>query len=335
MTNRFSDASTPPGDFVDRVAAARRPVLLTHIYPDGDAIGSQLALARALASQGAEPRILIAHPAPLLQEFMDPEGVVVVASEEHAVEALATSDLCLILDTSDYARLGRLERAARESNVLKYCIDHHLCVDPTAFDALWSDPSCPATGLLVLSLLDTLGIRITAEIAEPLFIAVATDTGWFRFSNATALVFESASRLVSAGADPAYLHRALFENSSLGRTQMLGEMLSSLSSQAGGRLVYSVVRQTQLGRFGIPLEEIDGFIDHLKEVRGAEILILFVEVSSGRYKVSLRSKGRRDVHAMASQFGGGGHAKAAGFRIEGSHDDVVSRVVSAALEVLQ
>jgi len=199
---------------------------------------------------------------------------------------------------------------------------------------LWSDPSCPATGLLVLSLLDAMEVGVSREIAEPLFVAVATDTGWFRFSNATPRVFEAASRLVSAGADPASLHRALFENSPLSRSQVLGEVLATLKSESEGRLLYSVVHEAQRRRFGMPVEETDGFIDHLQEVRGAEILILFVEVSSGRYKVSLRSKGRHDVHAVANRFGGGGHAKAAGFRIEGVLDDVVSRVVTVAKETL-
>lgn len=312
-------AYEPPPGVCDAFRTARRPIVVTHVYPDGDAIGSQLALARALRRRGAKPRIFVAHPAPLLQEFLDPRGEVeVVLGGRFSPDqktAIAESDCIFVVDTSDPRRLGDLETAIFAAQAPKVLIDHHLADDLSAFDEAWCIPSCPATGLLVERLLRAEGVEFDRDLAEPLFVALAMDTGWFRFSNSSAAAFETGARLVAAGADPAYLHQALYENSSLGRTQALGQMLSALETDSSGRIIWSVVRQAELENYGITIEDVDGFIDSLKAVRGAEILILFVEVSSGSYKVSLRSKGEADVHRIAVEFGGGGHAKAAGFRI--------------------
>lgn len=320
---RQTTAFEPPPGVCDAFRTTRRPIVATHVYPDGDAIGSQLALARALRRRGAKPRIFVAHPAPLLQEFLDPRGEVeVVLGGRFSADqktAIAEADCVFVVDTSDPRRLGDLEPAIFAAQAPKVLIDHHLADDLSAFDEAWCVPSCPATGLLVERLLRAEGVEFDRDLAEPLFVALAMDTGWFRFSNSSAAAFETAARLVAAGADPSYLHQALYENSSLGRTQALGQMLSALETDSSGRIIWSVVRQEELENYGITIEDVDGFIDSLKAVRGAEILILFVEVSSGSYKVSLRSKGETDVHRIAVEFGGGGHAKAAGFRI--SHAD--------------
>lgn len=338
--------------------SAKRPILVTHVFPDGDAMGSQLALARAFRSRGAVPRVLVTQPAPFLQEFLDLRGDVEVVlggrlSDEQR-EAFDRADGIWVLDTNDPRRLGELEAPVFGTSAPKIVIDHHLTDDLSAFDLAWCDPTSPATGVLIEALLRAEGVAIDREIAEPLFVALATDTGWFRFSNASYEAFEVASRLVRAGVEPDSLHSALFENSSLARTQALGRMLSELEADPTGRIVYSVVRAGELARFGVTTEDVDGFIDSLKAVRGAEILILFVEVSGGSYKVSLRSKGAFDVHRLAHDFGGGGHAKASGFRIEAAslsefeesrcdapkdevsdrHSPIVKRVLAAAQTLL-
>ncbi|MCI0651439.1 MAG: DHH family phosphoesterase [Planctomycetes bacterium] len=329
---------TPPGPVLARIQAARRPLLLTHIYPDGDGIGSELALARGLRARGASPAILNTHRAPERYDFLDPAGEIRVATTHGAPAevkaAIAAADLFVILDTSDPSRLGKLESAVFAAPAPRVAIDHHVCRNEGSFDALWSEPRSAATGLLVLEVLLGLGVEITSPIAEALFVAIGTDTGWFRFSNASPHAFEAASLLAGKGADPERLFGAVYETSTLGRTLLLGELLAGLQSDAGGRIVHGLLRRSQLERHEVGYEELDGFIDVMKGVRGADVLLLLVELSPQRFKVSLRSKGSVEIHSIAERFGGGGHPKAAGCRLEGSVDDILERVLAALRELL-
>ena len=322
----------PPPELIDALRGCQRPLLTTHIYPDGDGIGSELALARVLGELGKDVRILNMHPAPEKFDFLDPGGQIeVVEPELDIASRLADRDLVVILDTSEPDRIGLLKDEVFRAESPKICIDHHLCRHQGSFDVLWSEPTAPSTGNMVLEVVAALGVELDRASADPLFVAVSTDTGWFRFGNASPEAYDAASRLVEAGSVPEELYSRIFETSSLPRMQLLGEVLAGLREAANGRVVYGVLAEEALQRFGVAYEEIDGYIDALKGVGGAEILFLVVELSPGRYKVSLRSKGSRDVHQIAESFGGGGHAKAAGCRIEApTTQEVVECVLEAA-----
>lgn len=328
---------SPPQEILAALRAARKPLLLSHMHPDGDGVGSELGLARTLEQLGAAPRILNTHRASEKFDFLDPDGIIEVAppAVSPAVErAFREADLIVILDTSEPSRLGHLEAQAWGAVAPRLAIDHHLCDRPERFDLLWSVPKSPATGNLVLSVVEALGVPLSAAIGTPLFVAIATDTGWFRFGNASPVAFEGARRLVAAGADPERIYREVFESSSLGRMRLLGQVLAGCRSAADGRIVYAVIRRSMLEEAGVPQEEIDGFIDQLKGVRSGQIALLAVELSPGHYKVSLRSRGRLNVHEIATRFGGGGHAQAAGCRLEGTEAEVLDRVLEAACEQL-
>ncbi|MFQ5655855.1 MAG: bifunctional oligoribonuclease/PAP phosphatase NrnA [Planctomycetota bacterium] len=327
----------PPEGLVEALRRARRPLLLTHIYPDGDGYGCQLALHRAFRAAGVEAGILLTHPAPAKLHFLDGDGVVEVLDGEPNAGQLRTieeADLMVILDTSDPERIGRLHKPVFSLSTPRCVVDHHLCEDHSAFDHVWSVPGSPATGNLVLRLLEPLSAELTPEIAEPLLAAIATDTGWYRFANATPEAFRDSATLIAAGADAEKLHRCIHETSSPSRTRVLGEVLARLDLDCDGRVVYSVLEHKSLDRHGVGREEIDGFIDALEEVGGSEILILVVELSPGRYKVSLRSKGDVDIHEIAVRFGGGGHAKASGCNLEGTEEEVTGWLLEAARELL-
>ena len=331
---------SPPRELLAALRECQRPFLCTHIYPDGDALGSTAALALALRSLGAEPTLLLTHPVPEKLLGADRGGLAAVIPGEPTDEQraqIAAADRIFVLDTSEPDRLGRLREPVFASPAPKTLIDHHICEDRSIFDLAWSETESPSTGNLVLRIVEELAVPITPEIAEALFVAISTDTGWFRFSNATPEAFRAAGVLREAGIDPEALHRDLYETSTPERTRALGEVLARLETAGEGRVLYSTLRTTDLERHGIPLEELDGFIDALKQVRGAEIVFLVVELSPGRFKVSLRSKGAIDVHPIAASFGGGGHAKAAGCRLEGddlTEDQVVEQLTRASLQIL-
>ncbi len=327
----------PPAPLLEALRSARRPLLCTHIYPDGDALGSSVALSYILQRRGADPTVLLTHPVPAKLGVADREGIVEVISGEPSEaqrEKIATADLLVVLDTSEPKRLGRLREQVFSSRAPRVLIDHHICRDPDIFEVPWSVPESPSTGNLIFLIHEALGGEMEPATADALFVAISTDTGWFRFSNTSPEAFRAAATLRAAGADPERLHREIYENSTAERTRALGSLLARLQTTAAGRIAYSTISSTDLERHGIPLEELDGFIDSLKQIDGAEIVFLVVELSPGRFKVSLRSKGAMDVHPIAVLFGGGGHAKAAGCRIEGSVQEVIAKLLEAGVQLL-
>jgi len=328
---------SPPAALLEALRSARRPFLCTHIYPDGDALGSAVALSYILRRGGADPTVLLTHPVPEKLGVADREGIAEVISEELSEaqrETISSADLLVILDTSEPERLGRLREPVFAGNAPRVLIDHHICHDPEIFDVPWSVPESPSTGNMVFRIHEALGGEIEPAAADALFVAISTDTGWFRFSNTSSEAFRAASLLRAAGADPERLHREIYENSTPERARALGSLLARLQTAADGRIAYSTISAADLERHGIPLEELDGFIDSLKQIDGAEIVFLVVELSPGRFKVSLRSKGAMDVHPIAVLFGGGGHAKAAGCRIEGSVQEVIAKLLKAGDQLL-
>ncbi|MFN0059730.1 MAG: DHH family phosphoesterase [Planctomycetota bacterium] len=338
---RLSHFASPPAALITALRRARRPLLLTHLQPDGDALGSELGLARALRALGAAPRLLITDPAPQTLEFLDRDRSIEVYDPSRGAETarrFADADLIVVVDTSESKRLGSLREFALKSAAPRWVIDHHVAGDLIDSAESWSVPTSPATGLLVLQVVEQLLAGWTTAthgavletIAEPLFVAIASDTGWFSNSATDALAFDGVARLVEWGAAPEALRKRLFQSFSINRMRLEGEVLAGLRQAAAGRILYAVVTEADRARHDIALVDLDGIVDALRAVAGAEILILFVELSSGNYKVSIRSAGARPVFGLAAQFGGGGHANAAGCRLVGGESDVIARMLAAA-----
>jgi len=332
-----TDDFSPPEAFLEKLRLCRAPLIIAHIYPDGDALGSAVAMHHGLTALGATPRTLLTHRPPETVGFIDPDGVAEVLDGEPDAghqDAFRAADTVIVLDTSEKERLGRLLPLIDTTALEVIGIDHHLGGDAAFFDELWCVPGSPSTGNLVLRALEALEVEITDRIALPLFVAVATDTGWFRFSNSSQEAYSCASKLVARGVDPEAVHRAIFESASPARTRLLGRLLADLRSEEGGKIVFGISRMADRVLFDVEMEEMDGFVDALGQVGEAEIVFLVVELSPGRYKVSLRSKGQISIHPVAARFGGGGHAKAAGCRLEGSEEEILESLVEATREQL-
>jgi bifunctional oligoribonuclease and PAP phosphatase NrnA len=306
-----------------KLRAARVVVITAHVHPDGDALGSELALASALSRLGKRVRVVNDHPAPEKYRFLDPRSEVEVLAGPPPADALRGVDLAVLLDTSEPSRTGRLEPAFFAPGLERICLDHHPGPVNPLFALHWVAPRAPATGSLVLRLLDALGVEPGEAEAVPLLVAIATDTGWFRFENASPLALRDAARLVAAGARPDRIYPQIYEDSSPARAALLGRLLQGIQVELGGRFIWSLLDKAALERSGVPYEEIDGFSEALKSVRGAEVAALLVETDPGQFKVSLRSRGEAAVNGIAGRFGGGGHAKAAGYRTGGSPQEAV------------
>ncbi len=314
------------------LVAGRRVALSTHMNADGDGCGSEAGLARLLAQRGLDVRIVNPTPWPDLFTFLLGDDVRDETAKGAA--ALRKIDLLIVLDISDVKRLGALADAVRALEVPKLVIDHHIASDEPAGTVALSDVSACATGELVYDLARTLDLDITPAIAQSLYTAILTDTGSFRFSNATPRCHAVAADLLHAGVDPEDMYVRVYASAPAGRLRLLGEVLSTLGVDETRGLTWLSMNAGALEKYHVRQEDLDGIVEHARSIAGTRMALFFRDLGYGKVKVSFRSTGEVDVNAFARQFGGGGHAKASGALIVGTLDDVRERVISAAREFL-
>lgn len=308
---------------------AERFLLVGHVRPDGDCLGSQGALARGLQGLGKEVTILNADPPEPAFDYLTRELTYGV----HVGGALPAHDVVALLDFNELIRTGPMAAALARAPSKKLVIDHHPYQGKPWWDACFVDVAASATGLLVWRILRALGAPVDAFVARAVFTSLVTDTGWFRYSNTDAETLALASELVTLGANPTTLHAALFQRRPVGEPRALAAVLARLEYFAGGRL--AVVEQP-LGNGGAPtLDDGDPVLDLLRAVGAVEVVLYLREIERGNCKLSARSKTAFDVNQLARRFGGGGHVKAAGATIPGALAEVRSRVVAAAVEMLE
>jgi phosphoesterase RecJ-like protein len=317
----------PAGDVLAELAgvlrSASKVLIATHVSPDGDAIGSATALALGLRRLGKEARVFSASDVEQRFEGIILPGMVEVVDDGSAAELQGQFDLCVLLDTSETSRAGVLEPVIFAEGQKRICIDHHLLDGEYSFDSHLVLAESPATACLVLCLLDELEVALDQDIARALWLALATDTGWFRFANAGRIAFQCAARLLETGLDTEDLYGLIYGSRSSQKTRLWGKVLDDHKVELGGRLVWSSVSIATMEDLGTAREDLDGVIDILKGVRGAHAAALISEFSDDTFKVSLRSVEQVDVEEIARGFGGGGHAKAAGYTAGGTVEEIV------------
>ena len=317
---------------IERLAAVLRPglrvALSTHINADGDGCGSGTALARLLAQRGLKPFIVNPTPWPGMYRFL--LGNDVIDRSPEGASALRDADVLIVEDISDVKRLGTLAETVRKLTIPKLVIDHHLPSDEPPSDITLSDTSACATGELVFDFASVLGLELTAPIAQSLYAAILTDTGGFRFSNTTPRCHAIAAALLAAGVDPEEMYTRIYASAPIGRLQLLGEALETLAIDREHGITWISVASGALERHEVRSEDLDGIVEHARSVSGTRLALFFRDLGHGKVKVSFRSTGVVDVNRFAKQFGGGGHAKAAGALVPGTLDEVRATVVGAA-----
>lgn len=311
------------------VRAALRPgaevLLVCHVNPDGDALGSMLGFAQGLRQLGAQG-VQCTFPGPLsvptplhmpAMEFLIPEG-----------EAFPEPDLMVTFDAASTGRLGSLVDRLDTATV-SLVLDHHA--SNTGFGKLsLVDPTAAATAVVAARLLERLGVRLDQGIAECLYIALVTDTGSFKFDLTTPEVHELAARLVGTGIPVGEISRRIFDTRPFGAVRLFGEVLSRAvlePSAAGGHgLVIAVATLDDLKRHDQPAYVLEALIDSVRCTAEADVALLLKQVAAAEWAVSLRSKGSCDVSKVAVALGGGGHRLAAGFTGHGSADEIIATV---------
>jgi phosphoesterase RecJ-like protein len=312
------------------VLRARVYVLVTHVNPDGDAIGSQVGLGRYLQALGFEVRIVNQDPTPAELRFLEFDGPFAEGYDPSRHDGLLdASDAIVLVDNSAPDRLGRMESPVRARASKSFCIDHHPTrKTPWAGNVI--DTSASATAVIVHELIRDRGGMPDRAAADALYAGLATDTGFFRFSSTSPRAFRIAAELLEAGADPTRCFREVYERNSPAYTRLLGRALSGLTLSANGAVASVAVTLGMIDACGAGGVDTSEVTTPVLAVDGVRIAILFRELPAGKVKVSLRSKGELDVQRMASEFGGGGHRNASGIVMPGRFEDVVGAVTARA-----
>lgn len=319
---------TVPRDLLEAFRSGGRFLLSSHAHPDGDAIGSEVALSRLLRKAGNAATIWNADPAP------DTYSGVIADVPIHVGPTPPAGfpdefDFAVPLECPRLDRTG-LEDALSLLPILN--IDHHLG-NQLYGRANWVDTEAPAVAEMVLRLARALDLEIDETTATALYLGLSTDTGSFRFSNATPRAFEAAAELVRCGARPERVATWVYESQSPGALRLLAEMLGTLELHGHGRIASVRLELSMFERAGASRTDSEGLIDHPRSIRDVEAVALFRERPEGDVKLSLRSRGGIDVGAIASRRGGGGHRNAAGCLVGGRDDEqTVIAELATALE---
>lgn len=317
----------PPVELLDFLKREDRYLIATHRSPDGDAIGSAIALALILDALGKQAAVFCQDAVPEQYRFL-PES-----SRVHTPDTIAAAGIVLeecgnlvLVDCNDLHRVTRDEDLQRRFGYRNaVVIDHHAT--PAPFGALrWIEPEAAATGMMILAIADALGMRLTPAAAMNLYAAIVVDTGNFRFENTSADVLYAAARLAEAGANPTLVCREFYESWSASRLALFGRFLGTLDMR--GAVAVAVVTRQMLDETGTVPDDTETFVEFLKINRDADVAMLIRELEPDHYKISLRAKGTVDVAAVARQFGGGGHRNAAGCEVRGTLDSVRQRVLA-------
>ena len=299
-------------------------VLTSHARPDGDAIGSQVAMALALRQLGKSASLVDADPAPpQFQTFP------VVRDIEVSTTVHGHFDAAIVMECGDLSRTG----VEGFDKYFVINIDHHPG-NKMYGDLNWFDEGSAACGEMVFDLIDALGVTLTPEIATHIYIAILTDTGGFHFSHITPRTFDICRRCTEAGAQPEAIARAVYDSSTMGRLRLMGAVLHNLEFEAGGRLAIANLSLRLLEETGASHEDSDGLINIPLTVKEVQSVAFFKEIAPESYRISMRSKGDVDVNSVARTFGGGGHRNAAGCALDGPYADVRARLLAEMIRAL-
>jgi phosphoesterase RecJ-like protein len=302
--------------------------ILSHVRPDGDALGSQLALALSLKQLGKNVRVW--NEDGMLEKYSFLARAQLLTKPPSAAEDV---DVAIALDTAIQNRLGTAFQAIRTAKIWVN-IDHHPS-NPGYGDLVYVDPVAPATGQILFELIKSERLPFDRAIAENLYIAISTDTGSFQYPNTSARTFEIAAELVRAGVDVGRINQQVYENYPRRRVELLRELLRTMRFEDGGRVASFSLSLKTAAKLGVLPEDNEGLIDHLRAIRGVIVAVFFEELTDGKVRVSMRSKSEKtDVCAICQKFGGGGHTLAAGARVRGSLAEVERKILEAICNVV-
>ena len=319
---------------IELIGKSENILVTTHTKPDGDACGCIAAMGDVLPALGKKVQPLLLSPAPGWYQFLLAEHVPVLGEDVRLEELTAGRfgqfDLIIIVDTNSYGQLPDFEKHLKQAETPVLVLDHHETSDGLG-DVELADSDAAATALIVLDLLKHAGWKMTEKIAEALFVAVATDTGWFQFSNTDSRTYRACAELIDAGAKPTQIYADLYQNFSQARFKLMAAMLNTLQLHFDGRYATMHISQRDFERTGAMYTDTENLINECHRIGTVKASALFIELKDGRIRCSLRSRGAIDVSQIAAKFGGGGHTMAAGTFLPGPLENA-KRLILAEIE---
>jgi bifunctional oligoribonuclease and PAP phosphatase NrnA len=306
-----------------------RFAVLSHVRPDGDALGSQLALGLSLKRLGKDVRIW--NEEGMLEKYSFLPSANLLTKPPADPEDV---DVAIALDTAIQNRLGTALPAVRSAKVW-INIDHHPS-NPGYGNLVYINPKAPATGQILFELIRSEKLPIDAAIAENLYVAISTDTGSFQYPNTTARTFEIAAELVRAGVDVGRVSQLTYENYPRRRAELLRDLLGTMRFEVNDRVASFSLSLATAKKLGVLPEDNEGLIDHLRAIHGVIVAVFFEELADGKVRVSMRSKSEKvNVCAICEKFGGGGHVLAAGARLPGTLAEVEKKILEEVRDVVR
>jgi len=306
----------------------QRFAVLSHVRPDGDALGSQLGLGLSLRKLGKEVRLW--NEEGMLEKYSFLPSANLLTKPPADPEDV---DVAIALDTAIQNRLGTALPAVRSAK-LWINIDHHPS-NPGYGDLVYIDPKAPATGQILFELIRSEKFPIDAAIAENLYVAISTDTGSFQYPNTTPRTFEIAAELARAGVDIGRVSQFTYENYPRRRVELLRDLLGTMRFEAHDRVASFSLSLATAKKLAVLPEDNEGLIDHLRAIRGVILAVFFEELPDGKVRVSMRSKNEKvNVCAICEKFGGGGHVLAAGARVRGTLAEVEKKILEEVRDVV-
>jgi phosphoesterase RecJ-like protein len=294
-------------------------LISVHVNPDGDALGSQLALMLALKKLNKTVIMHNLDAVPEIYSFLPHVDEIRTGTPQQG-----RYDAYVVLD-SDPPRTGLFGDMYPADTLVN--IDHHV-TNGSPWQHTWLDPTASATGEMIYKLVLRLGVAMDRDIALCLYTAVFTDTGSFRYTNTTPESMRIGATLLEAGADPWLVTENVYESFAYRRLKLLGAVLSGMERSKDGRIAWVVVTDELYRQTDTTAEDTDNFVNFVRSIKGVEVAVLFRQIGARRFKISLRSKGRVDLSGLAKSFGGGGHKNAAGGVLDGTTEEVRNRVIS-------
>lgn len=339
---RFKDLNAMVNDelfkkAIDLIQSSNSILLSSHTRPDGDACGSVRAMADALTALGKKVDIVFLSPLPEWYKFLFDRKVPIlgddITTEKLHAGHFDQCDLVIIIDTNSYVQLPQFDQWLKETDKPVMVIDHHVTGDGLGVIEL-IDTTAAAAGEIVYDLFKYADWIITPQIAEALFVALSTDSGWFKFSNADSRIFRNAADLIDAGAEPKSIYRKLYQNFSPARMKLMIHMLDSMELYFNDRCAIQVLMRSDFDQTGATGRDTENLINECQRISSVEVAALLVELADGGFRCSIRSKGKVDVREIAQRHGGGGHTMASGVNLPGPLENAKAMVLDAVAKQL-
>ena len=304
-----------PDTITDKILAAQHVLLVTHVFPDGDAFGSIFGLAKILEEAGKKVLCYFDEPVSYLYDFLPGSDRAVHSFDQvRAFRQDNSGVLILALDAGDSSRLGKFEKELLDGDET-LVVDHHRS-HKNYGDDRWVVTSMSSTGEMVYELARELGYTISYEAAVNLWVAICTDTGSFRYESTSPRTLRIAADLVERGVRPDVMASCLFDNLTISRLSLMKKVLATLEMYGCGRLAVMHVTGAMIEEAGASADDVEGFVDYPRSIKSVQVAVFIKSIRQGTISVSLRAKGECDVAVVAEKFGGGGHRNAAGFRFK-------------------